>query len=95
MVQSAGVGCVAVAGPNTADAGPGDVAWPPAPIHIDRRGLNRTRWSDECEETGARAAEQIVSGTRTTAAESDTEQATASARRVMTCWGTSERVGLL
>jgi cell division protease FtsH len=44
---------------------------------------------------GARAAEQIVCGTRTTGAESDTEQTTALVRRMMTCWGMSERVGLL
>jgi len=51
--------------------------------------------SDECEQTGARAAEQIVCGTRTTGAESETEQGTALARRMMTCCGMSERVVLL
>jgi cell division protease FtsH len=44
---------------------------------------------------GGRAAEEIVYGTRTTGAESDIEQATAIARRMVTRWGMSERVGLV
>ena len=44
---------------------------------------------------GGRAAEQIVYGTKTTGAESDIEQATGLARRMVTRWGMSERVGLV
>ena len=44
---------------------------------------------------GGRAAEEIVYGTKTTGAESDIEQATALARRMVTRWGMSERVGLV
>jgi cell division protease FtsH len=44
---------------------------------------------------GGRAAEEIVYGTKTTGAESDIEQATSLARRMVTRWGMSERVGLV
>jgi cell division protease FtsH len=44
---------------------------------------------------GGRVAEEIVYGTRTTGAESDIEQATALARRMVTRWGMSERVGMV
>jgi cell division protease FtsH len=44
---------------------------------------------------GGRAAEEIVYGTRTTGAESDIEQATALARRMVTRWGMNERLGLV
>ena len=44
---------------------------------------------------GGRAAEEIVYGTKTTGAESDIEQATNLARRMVTRWGMSERVGLV
>ncbi|MGH7768615.1 MAG: ATP-dependent zinc metalloprotease FtsH, partial [Candidatus Binatia bacterium] len=44
---------------------------------------------------GGRAAEEIVYGTKTTGAESDIEQATAIARRMVTRWGMSERLGLV
>jgi cell division protease FtsH len=44
---------------------------------------------------GGRAAEEIVYGTKTTGAESDIEQATVLARRMVTRWGMSERVGLV
>jgi cell division protease FtsH len=44
---------------------------------------------------GGRAAEEIVYGTKTTGAESDIEQATALARRMITRWGMSERLGLV
>jgi cell division protease FtsH len=44
---------------------------------------------------GGRAAEEIVYGTKTTGAESDIEQATILARRMVTRWGMSERVGLV
>jgi len=44
---------------------------------------------------GGRAAEEIVYGTRTTGAENDIEQATALARRMVTRWGMSERLGLV
>ena len=44
---------------------------------------------------GGRAAEEIVYGTRTTGAENDIEQATAIARRMVTRWGMSERLGLV
>jgi cell division protease FtsH len=44
---------------------------------------------------GGRAAEEIVYGTKTTGAENDIEQATALARRMVTRWGMSERVGLV
>jgi cell division protease FtsH len=44
---------------------------------------------------GGRAAEEIVYGTKTTGAESDIEQATALARRMVMRWGMSERIGLV
>src|SRR5262249_26227441 len=44
---------------------------------------------------GGRAAEEIVYGTRTTGAENDIEQATALARRMVTRWGMSDRLGLV
>src|SRR6185437_15279463 len=44
---------------------------------------------------GGRAAEEIVYATRTTGAENDIEQATALARRMVTRWGMSERVGMV
>jgi cell division protease FtsH len=44
---------------------------------------------------GGRAAEEIVYGTRTTGAENDIEQATDLARRMVTRWGMSERLGLV
>ena len=42
---------------------------------------------------GGRAAEEIVYGTKTTGAESDIEQATGLAHRMVTRWGMSERLG--
>jgi cell division protease FtsH len=44
---------------------------------------------------GGRAAEEIVYGTKTTGAESDIEQATGLARRMVTRWGMSEGLGLV
>ncbi|HEU4342263.1 MAG TPA: ATP-dependent zinc metalloprotease FtsH [Candidatus Binatia bacterium] len=44
---------------------------------------------------GGRAAEEIVYGTKTTGAENDIEQATALARRMVTRWGMSERLGMV
>jgi cell division protease FtsH len=44
---------------------------------------------------GGRAAEEIVYGTKTTGAESDIEQATELARRMVTRWGMSDRLGLV
>jgi hypothetical protein len=44
---------------------------------------------------GGRAAEEIVYGTKTTGAESDIEQATGLARRTVTRWGMSDRLGLV
>ncbi|HJR78250.1 MAG TPA: ATP-dependent zinc metalloprotease FtsH [Nitrospiraceae bacterium] len=44
---------------------------------------------------GGRAAEEIVYGTKTTGAENDIEQATGIARRMVTRWGMSERLGLV
>jgi cell division protease FtsH len=44
---------------------------------------------------GGRAAEEIVCATKTTGAENDIEQATAIARRMVTRWGMSERVGMV
>lgn len=44
---------------------------------------------------GGRAAEEIVYGTKTTGAESDIEQATALAHRMVTRWGMSERLGMV
>jgi cell division protease FtsH len=44
---------------------------------------------------GGRAAEEIVYGTRTTGAENDIEQATDLARRMVTRWGMSDRVGMV
>jgi cell division protease FtsH len=42
---------------------------------------------------GGRAAEEIVYGTKTTGAENDIEQATDLARRMVTRWGMSEKLG--
>jgi cell division protease FtsH len=42
---------------------------------------------------GGRSAEEIVYGTRTTGAENDIEQATDLARRMVTRWGMSEKLG--
>jgi cell division protease FtsH len=44
---------------------------------------------------GGRAAEEVVYGTKTTGAESDIEQATGLARRMVTRWGMSERLGMV
>ncbi len=44
---------------------------------------------------GGRAAEELVYGTKTSGAESDIEQATALARRMVTRWGMSDRLGLV
>ena len=44
---------------------------------------------------GGRAAEEVVYGTKTTGAENDMEQATGLARRMVTRWGMSERLGLV
>jgi cell division protease FtsH len=44
---------------------------------------------------GGRAAEEIVYGTKTTGAENDIEQATDLARRMVTRWGMSDRLGLV
>jgi cell division protease FtsH len=44
---------------------------------------------------GGRAAEEIVYGTKTTGAESDIEQATGLARRMVTLWGMSDRLGMV
>ncbi len=44
---------------------------------------------------GGRAAEEIVYGTKTTGAENDIEQATDMARRMVTRWGMSDRLGLV
>jgi cell division protease FtsH len=44
---------------------------------------------------GGRAAEEVVYGTKTTGAESDIEQATDLARRMVTRWGMSDRVGMV
>jgi cell division protease FtsH len=44
---------------------------------------------------GGRAAEEIVYGTKTTGAESDIEQATGLAHRMVTRWGMSERLGMV
>jgi cell division protease FtsH len=44
---------------------------------------------------GGRAAEEVVYGTKTTGAENDIEQATNLARRMVTRWGMSERVGMV
>jgi cell division protease FtsH len=44
---------------------------------------------------GGRAAEEIVYGTKTTGAESDIEQATVLAHRMVTRWGMSERLGMV
>lgn len=44
---------------------------------------------------GGRAAEEIVYGAKTTGAESDIEQATGLARRMVTRWGMSERLGMV
>src|SRR5687768_8181119 len=44
---------------------------------------------------GGRAAEEIVYGTRTTGAESDIEQATQIARRMVTRWGMSDDLGMV
>jgi cell division protease FtsH len=44
---------------------------------------------------GGRAAEEVVYGTKTTGAENDIEQATDLARRMVTRWGMSDRVGMV
>src|SRR6185503_14176879 len=44
---------------------------------------------------GGRAAEELVYGTKTTGAESDIEHATDLARRMVTRWGMSDRVGMV
>ena len=44
---------------------------------------------------GGRAAEEIVYGTKTTGAENDIEKATDLARRMVTRWGMSDRVGMV
>lgn len=44
---------------------------------------------------GGRAAEEIVYGTKTTGAESDIEQATDLARRMVTRWGMSPKLGMV
>jgi cell division protease FtsH len=44
---------------------------------------------------GGRAAEEVVYGTKTTGAESDIEQATNIAQRMVTRWGMSERLGMM
>ena len=44
---------------------------------------------------GGRAAEEIVYGTRTTGAEGDIEQVTDLARRMVTRWGMSDRLGMI
>jgi cell division protease FtsH len=44
---------------------------------------------------GGRAAEEIVYGIKTAGAESDIEQATGLARRMVTRWGMSDRLGLV
>ena len=44
---------------------------------------------------GGRAAEEIVYGSRTTGAESDIEQASTIARRMVTRWGMSDRIGMV
>ncbi len=44
---------------------------------------------------GGRVAEEIVYGTKTTGAESDIEQVTNLARRMVTRWGMSERLGMV
>ena len=44
---------------------------------------------------GGRTAEEIVYGTRTTGAENDIEQATDLARRMVTRWGMSEKLGMV
>jgi cell division protease FtsH len=44
---------------------------------------------------GGRAAEEIVYGAKTTGAENDIEQATDLARRMVTRWGMSDRLGLV
>ena len=44
---------------------------------------------------GGRAAEEVVYGTKTTGAESDIEQVTSLARRMVTRWGMSKRLGMV
>jgi cell division protease FtsH len=44
---------------------------------------------------GGRAAEELVYGTKTTGAENDIEQATGLARRMVTRWGMSDRIGMV
>jgi cell division protease FtsH len=44
---------------------------------------------------GGRGAEELVYGAKTTGAENDIEQATGLARRMVTRWGMSERLGLV
>lgn len=44
---------------------------------------------------GGRSAEEVVFGSKTTGAENDIEQATNIARRMVTRWGMSERLGMI
>src|ERR1043166_229150 len=44
---------------------------------------------------GGRAAEELVYGAKTTGAESDIEQATGLARRMVTRWGMSKQLGMV
>lgn len=44
---------------------------------------------------GGRTAEEIVYGTKTTGAENDIEQATSLARKMVTVWGMSDKLGLV
>jgi cell division protease FtsH len=44
---------------------------------------------------GGRAAEEVIYGTKTARAESDIEQATSLARRMVTRWGMSDQLGMV
>lgn len=44
---------------------------------------------------GGRSAEEVIYGTKTTGAENDIEQVTNIARRMVTRWGMSERLGMV